>query len=184
MWLTGVFKNKGGKKLGISEFHEIFLEYHSSLVFYATKFVGDIEVAKDIVQEVLASFWAENEKLRNKESVKPYLYKSVKNRALNHKKRESRKTALDELLSQFEEGLQQAERTDAFSVISFNDLKVELEAAIAELPKQRQKIFRMSRFQQMQHKEIAFILDISPKTVETQIYRSLQFLRARLKHFL
>jgi len=184
MWLTGVFKNMGDKKLGVNEFHRIFLEYHSSLVFYATTFVDDVEVAKDIVQEVLVRFWTESEKLRNKEFVKPYLYKSVKNRALNHKKRESKKTALDELFDQFEEGLQHSENTDTFSVVSFEDLKVKLDAAIAELPEQRQKIFKMSRFQQMQHKEIALILDISPKTVETQIYRSLQFLRTRLKHYI
>jgi len=40
----------------------------------------------------------------------------------------------------------------------------------------------MSRFQNMKHKEIAEALQISPKTVETQIYRSLSFLREKLKH--
>jgi DNA-binding NarL/FixJ family response regulator len=36
----------------------------------------------------------------------------------------------------------------------------------------------------MRHKEIAFELGISPKTVETQIYRSLGFLREKLKQYL
>jgi RNA polymerase sigma-70 factor (ECF subfamily) len=68
--------------------------------------------------------------------------------------------------------------------ISFADLQKDLEKAICELPEQRQMIFRMSRFQDLKHKEIAEKLHISPKTVETQIYRSLSFLREKLKSYL
>ena len=66
--------------------------------------------------------------------------------------------------------------------MSFKNLRDDLEDAIFELPEQRQKIFRMSRFGQMKHKEIAEELGISPKTVETQIYRSLKLLREKLAH--
>jgi RNA polymerase sigma-70 factor (ECF subfamily) len=67
----------------------------------------------------------------------------------------------------------ETENQDAISYLSFNSLKEDLENAIDELPEQRQKIFRLSRFEQLKHKEIAIKLNISPKTVETQIYRSL-----------
>jgi len=63
-------------------------------------------------------------------------------------------------------------------------LEIDLEDAVKELPEQRQIIFRMSRFQNMKHKEIATELNISPKTVETQIYRSLIFLQGKLRHYL
>ena len=46
------------------------------------------------------------------------------------------------------------------------------------------EIFQRSRFEQMKHKDIAEALGISPRTVETQIFRALQFLRDRLKHYL
>ena len=183
MWLSGIFNNKEDKKIEINEFHQIFIEYYPSLVIYALKFVDDIDISKDIVQEVLAQFWMESEKLRNRNLVKSYLYSAVKNKALNFKKRESRKTGLDELLDQPNEELKDSENPDILTTITFEELKTELEKAIEELPEQRKKIFKMSRFQQMKHKQIAQSLEISPKTVETQIYRALIFLRKKLKHY-
>lgn len=184
MWLSGIFDNKGSKRIETKEFHAIFLENYPSLILFAAKFVDDIDISKDIVQEVLAKFWVENEKLRNKNLIQPYLYKSVKNKALNYKKRERRKTGLDEFFDQKNYELFESKNPDAFSTLSFEELQNDLEAAISELPEQRQKIFRMSRFQQMKHKQIAKTLNISPKTVETQIYRSLTFLKKKLKQYI
>jgi RNA polymerase sigma-70 factor (ECF subfamily) len=184
MWLTGVFNKEDRKKIDIDEFRQIFSEYYPSLVLYASRFLKDINLAEDTVQEALIVFWQENEKLRNKNLIKPYLFKSVRNRALNLKKKEKKLSSIEELFDQFNAELRVSEQPDAFDTISFGDLQKDLEKAISELPEQRQIIFRMSRFQNLKHKEIAKELMISPKTVETQIYRSLSFLRDKLKLYL
>ena len=184
MWLFGLYGDKRGNKLNIVEFKEIFVEYYPGLCLYATKFVDDSNTSKDIVQDVLIKFWNENEKLNNKTLVKPYLYKAVKHRALNYNKREKRKTALDEIFDPQKTEFELADDSDTISSISFKHLQDDLENAVRELPEQRQIIFRMSRFQQMKHKEIATELNISPKTVETQIYRSLLHLQKKLQHYL
>ncbi|NQU55218.1 MAG: RNA polymerase sigma-70 factor [Bacteroidetes bacterium] len=183
MWPSGLY-NKGSNKIGIEEFRQIFLDLYPVLCLYALKFVVDIDTSKDIVQDVLTRFWIENEKLLNKNLIKPYLYKAVKNQALNYNKREKRKTGLDELLKPKNSDIQDSDSNDAIEKISFNNLQVDLEIAIDEMPEQRRKIFKMSRMEQMKHKEIAAELNISPKTVETQIYRSLNHLREKLKHYL
>lgn len=182
MWLTGIFENKRDNKIGIDEFHEIFTNNFTQLVIYAAQFVGHFEVAKDIVQDVFSKFWSESEKLNDKSQVKSYLYSAVKHKALNYNKREKKKTSLNQLLNESENELEDFSSQNILMNIAFVQFKDDLEAAINELPKQRQKIFRMSRYQQMKHKQIAKILDISPKTVETQIYRSLKFLREKLSH--
>lgn len=184
MWLFGLYGNKGGNKLDIDEFRELFLEFYPVLCLYASKFIGDINTSKDIVQDVLAQFWSENEKLQNKNLIKPYLYKAVRNRTLNYIKREKRKSGLDEIFDSQNTDFELADDSDTISAISFKQLQLDLEDAVNELPEQRQIIFRMSRFQQMKHKEIASELSISPKTVETQIYRSLIFLQDKLRHYL
>lgn len=184
MWPSGLYKIEGSNKLGIEEFRKIFLDLYPDLCLYAFKFVGDYDSSKDIVQEVLTQFWVENEKLLNKNLLKPYLFKSVKNRALNFSKREKRSTGLDEWIKLQNLDLADQNSSDAIDKIAFSDLQNDMEKAIEELPEQRRKIFRMSRYENLKHKEIAESLKISPKTVETQIYRSLTFLRKKLKHYL
>lgn len=184
MRLFGLNGVKQGNKFSIDEFKEIFLEFYPGLCLYASKFVGDINISKDIAQDVLTQFWAENEKLRDKNLTKPYLYKSVKNQSLNYIKREKRKSGLDEILNTNKTEFDLADKSDTISLISLKQLQTDLEDAVKDLPEQRQIIFRMSRFEQMKHKEIAAELKISPKTVETQIYRSLIFLQKRLHHYL
>ena len=184
MWLLGLYTNGERNNIGIDEFQEIFQELYPDLVLYASRFISDFDTCKDIVQEVLAWFWEENHKLRNKNLVRPYLFRAVKNKALNHNKRESRFSRLDDFLMESNIKGMETENQDAISFISYNSLKEDLENAIDELPEQRQKIFRLSRFEQLKHKEIAIKLNISPKTVETQIYRSLIFLRKKLNNYL
>ena len=61
-----------------------------------------------------------------------------------------------------------------------NSLRDYILQLIEELPPARKMIFSLSRFEHLSNKEIATRLSISEKTVETQIYRSLQFLREKL----
>lgn len=183
MWPSGLYK-RGSDKIGVEEFHQIFHDLYADLCLYAMKFVGDYDTSKDVVQEVLYRFWIENEKLLNKNLIKPYLYKAVKNKALNHNKREQRSMGLDEFFLQSNSELNYSDNSTAVEELSFKTLLADFEKAVDEMPEQRRKIFQMSRMHQMKHKEIAKELNISPKTVETQIYRSLLFLKEKLSHYL
>src|SRR5210317_214032 len=122
MWPSGLFKYETGKKLEIEEFHQIFLDLYPDLCLYALKFVNDIDTSKDIVQEVLTRFWMENEKLLNKNLIRPYLYKSVKNQSLKFKKKEKRITGLDVFLDEFEEVLMDSENQNQINTISYKNL--------------------------------------------------------------
>jgi len=184
MWLLGIFENTDREHIGIEEFKGIFQELFVELCLYAAKFVGDFDNSKDLVQDVFTDFWSNSNKLKDKTLFKSYLYIAVKNRALNYNKREKRKSRLDELLDSDNTNIDFSDDNDTISTLSFEHLQLDLEKAVSELPEQRQLIFRMSRFQQMKHKEIAEELKISPKTVETQIYRSLVFLQGKLRHYL
>ncbi|WP_167613671.1 RNA polymerase sigma-70 factor [Maribellus sediminis] len=184
MWFLSLYVSGKEGGLSVEEFRKIFLEMYPSLCVYASGYLNDKEASKDVVQEVLTTFWAENEKLKNKDLVKPYLFKAVKHKALNYKKREARKSPLDTFFEEFNAELSTRDDESVENFMALDSLMDDLEAAIDELPEQRRKIFRMSRFEQMKHKDIAEALGISPRTVETQIFRALQFLRERLKHYL
>ena len=57
-----------------------------------------------------------------------------------------------------------------------------IEAAVNKLPEKRKEIFLMHRFDNLTYSEIAKALDISLKTVETQMSRALKYLRKSLSN--
>ncbi|MDB4591080.1 hypothetical protein OAH77_05285, partial [Flavobacteriaceae bacterium] len=63
------------------------------------------------------------------------------------------------------------------------ELRSQLETAIKNLPEQMQKVFRLSRVDNVRNIEIAEKLDIAIKTVETHLSRATKILRKELKDY-
>jgi RNA polymerase sigma-70 factor (ECF subfamily) len=63
------------------------------------------------------------------------------------------------------------------------DLQRSLHEAIAKLAPGAREIFLLSRQRGLTYNEIAMLLDISVKTVETQMSRALRALRQRLQEW-
>ena len=59
-----------------------------------------------------------------------------------------------------------------------------IQQAIEELPPSYREAFIMHRFRNLSYKEIAEILDVSPKTVDYRIQQSLKILRVKLQDYL
>ena len=74
--------------------------------------------------------------------------------------------------------------TEISGATSIEVMATDLQKAMDELPENCEKVFKMSRISGMKNKEIASKLNISVRTVETQIYRALKVLREKLKNHL
>ena len=66
--------------------------------------------------------------------------------------------------------------------IDADSLRLYIDNLIEQLPLSRKEIFKLSRREHLSNKEIAARLSISEKTVETQLYRSLRFLKEKLSN--
>src|SRR5258708_39393941 len=75
--------------------------------------------------------------------------------------------------AQKEHGLR-VEQAGESRAIEVNELKIRLYQAIDQLPEQCQKVFRMSRFEELRQQEIADRLGISIKTVKNHITLALK----------
>lgn len=75
-----------------------------------------------------------------------------------------------------------ARETDSLTEenIDAESLREYIDALIEQLPLSRKQIFLLSRRQHLSNKEIADRLSVSEKTVETQIYRALRFIKQKL----
>lgn len=173
---------EGNKKA----YEQLFLDNYKSLVLYAKKFVMDTETARDLVQDVFIYLWDKRQKLTIEKSLSSYLFRAVHNACINYLKREATKeNYIKQFLINLNEGsYKSSSNEDAYELVVHKDLSVRIETIVETLPEQCRNIFRMSRFRGMKNKEIAEIYSISPRTVETQIYRALKVLKENLRPYL
>ena len=64
------------------------------------------------------------------------------------------------------------------------EIRERISKAISELPGKCREIFILSRNERLKYQEIADQLDLSVKTVETQMSKALQHMRVRLAEFI
>ncbi|MDO4462062.1 MAG: RNA polymerase sigma-70 factor [Bacteroidia bacterium] len=180
-----------------SAFRELYDNYYTQLSVYANKILADIDVSLDIVQSIFVDIYSERQKLTSVGSIRSYLFQSVHNRCLNELKHQKvvqrhQKRTLQERgmkLSNGQSTMTNNEDTIApdmtldftpEELMEYAELQHKIEQAIAQLPSQCQRIFRMSRIEDKSNDEIAEELGISKRTVETQISKALKHLRDTL----
>jgi RNA polymerase sigma-70 factor (ECF subfamily) len=162
------------------QFGKLFRDHFKELCFTALRYTKDLETAREIVQESYLHLWEKREYIDPGRSVKAYLAMAVRNRALNwlrdHKK-------FDRTLLSFEGINPDAESEPADRLVE-GEIRVRIEEAIGELPEKCREVFVLNRYRNLKYQEIADQLEISVKTVETQMSKALQHMRVRLKEFL
>lgn len=162
----------------IESFEILFRRYYGYLCSYACQIVKDSANAEEIVQDFFVRLWEKRAKLFIETSVKNYFFRSIKNHCINAIQH-------DKIKAKY------AQKIIAETEIAFSDeenfvepeLSEKISESIQELPEKRQEIFRLSREEGLKYREIAEKLNISVKTVETQMSLAIKFLRDKLKKY-
>lgn len=158
-------------------FEKVFHHYYQNLCVFASKILQDDIAAEEIVQDLFVKIWEKRTEIEIKTSLKNYLVRSVKNQCLNYIKHNSiKKEHAKIMLSEKEKA------TDKDNFVEI-DLMKKIEESINSLPKKRQEVFRLSREEGLKYREIAEKLNVSIKTVETQMGLAIKALREKLKHY-
>ncbi|MCK4662056.1 MAG: RNA polymerase sigma-70 factor [Bacteroidales bacterium] len=162
----------------VKAFDYIFDSYYTGLCVFANKYVEDIDVAEDIVQELFIKIWEKREKLNINNSLKSYLFQSVNNSCLNHLKHLK-------IRDNYKKHISCHETYELHhDTLIEEELNLRIYNSIESLPKKCKIIFKLSRFDGLKHKEIAEKLKISIKTVKVQIGKALKTLRYDLQDYL
>ncbi|MBL0744511.1 RNA polymerase sigma-70 factor [Chryseolinea lacunae] len=156
-------------------FQLLFKKMYSPLCQFCMKFVKAREVAEELVSDVFYNIWKNRSRLVIA-SPKAYLFASVRNKGYDHL-RKIKNTAWCDLeeASDVPAGV-----TDSQDLLVLEELNTTLEQSMARLPKQCRLIFTLSREEGLKYREIAAQLNLSVKTVETQMGRALKHLRSAL----
>lgn len=156
----------------------LFRAYYRDLCSTAIRFVYSRQASEDIVGEVFLQFWTNQIYRTITTSYRAYLFRAVRNRALNYIKFELNRTAsLDQVTDDGQ--LDTVQQPD--QILQMDQLLRRINDIVRGLPLQAQRVFIMSRFDGRSHAEIAHELQINHKTVESHITRALSSLRHLLK---
>ncbi|MCF6356594.1 MAG: RNA polymerase sigma-70 factor [Draconibacterium sp.] len=159
-------------------FEKLFHNYYGHLCLFASRILQDDNSAEEIVQDFFVKLWEKRERLTIETSLKSYLFSSVKNLCLNYIQHNKVKLRYAQTI--ISETSNNQSDDNSFSEI---DLAEKIEESIQLLPAKRREIFRLSREDGLKYREIAKKLNISIKTVETQMGLAIKTLRDKLKDY-
>lgn len=162
-------------------FSEFFGHYHTRLINLALLFLPRYDLAEDVVSEVLLKLLQKKETLLEIRNFEGYLFKMVKNKSLNLLK--SKADELGNIQIDDINDYLLPEGNDPEKTLINTNLGQMLDRVIQELPPKRRLVFKMIKDENMSHKEVADILEISERTVEVHLKLAIKDLRVSLKEY-
>lgn len=169
-----------GEKISASDqkaFNSLFRSLYPRLIHFAFKYNKNKAIASDIVQDAFVTLWEKRSELEPDRSIQAYLYRIVRNKSLNYIRDHSNETIglVDGVsLKATDENNHQDETEQLVDL---------LKTWIKELPKRQREAFELSRFEGLDHDEVADVMDVSSNTVNNHIVAALNKLRDRCDEY-
>jgi RNA polymerase sigma-70 factor (family 1) len=160
------------KEDDIKAFDTLYSRYFGKLYNHAYEKIHDRFLAQEVVQDLFVSFWQNRLKIEVHTSLASYFFVAIRYLIIN----QYRKQMIYEqnLAKMAQTQSQMSNETNEW--LDYQDLQIEYQAALQQLPEKCSEVFIMSR-NGASNKEIAEALNISPKTVEQHITKALRTLR-------
>jgi len=164
-----------------SAFEVLFKRYFASLCAYCQyQYSFDLDLAREAVHTGFIKLWETRQNISTDLSAKAYLFRIINNACLDIIRHQNVKRKYEKYVQQ--QSSQAFENSDA-DIADIKSLKEAIDKAVAELPEKMREIFMLSRYEGLKYGQIASRLELSVKTVETQMSRALAKLKDKLSPF-
>lgn len=161
----------------VQAFERLYYTLFNKLIKFSVYYVHQREAAEEIVSEVFVKCWNNRRSLSHVDYPESYLFIAVKNQSLKYRKKYSNIHFVELEDNDF----QLVDLSDPSKKLERKELHHRLDQAIEMLPAQARIVFRLIKENGLKYKEVAEILSISPRTVQTQLFRAIDKLRQTLK---
>jgi RNA polymerase sigma-70 factor (ECF subfamily) len=165
--------NLAERRLRADEVRQLYGQYGPALLAYACSFVADVGTAEDVLHQVFL-------RLLQGDTVVPdvpvaYLYRAIRNAALNARRNVKREVAHD---------LELDSANDLFENRNGNrEAALALQAALKELPEEQREVVVLRVWSGMTLEEAASLTGVSLNTAASRYRYALDKLRERLKPY-
>jgi RNA polymerase sigma-70 factor (ECF subfamily) len=166
------------------QFEKILYTYKNMVYNLALQYVQNIEDAEEITQDVFVAIHHSLNSFKQNAEVSTWIYRIAINKSLDYLKRKKRKKRFGFIVSIFE-------NQETMDVHSFNHPGIELEqkqtiqlifSALNQLNDQQKTAIILNKIQHKSQKEVAEIMKLTPKAVESLIVRAKNNLLKNLKN--
>lgn len=164
---------KGGRTDALEK---LYTMYSGRVYNFILSMIKDSALSKDIAQDVFVQIWEKRDNIRVDDNFEGYLFTITRNLVYLHIRRQV-------LMHNYINQLDEADSIKASNVEENLDTQIfeeQILKLIVDLPEARRQIFLLYWKSGYSYKEIAEALNISDKTVATQMQRSFKFLREKL----
>lgn len=153
-------------------FERIFMRYQPKLIAFLKGFLQEEEVCRDMAQDIFLDIWEKRYRLAYVESFAAYLFQIGRYQVYNYYDRliVHEKYALNQILHP-----SPAETVE--ESLFLQELQSQIESYVNQMSTQRQRIFRMSRYEGLSNEEISRKLNLNKRTVENNLSLALSELR-------
>ena len=158
-------------------FRQIFDALFSNLTKFSFSFVHSKEAATEIVDELFVQLWVKRDDIMKINDLRVYLYTATKNASLNYISKKAKQIELEPY-----ENLQ-VQMTDLVSpeqIMISKEMLQKIKEAIDSLPPRCKLIFKFVREDGLSYSEVAEILGLSIKTIDSQMVIAVARIRAKL----
>lgn len=160
-------------------FKELYDRYHRRVFFVAKKYLKDVDLVEDVVQDIFIKFWDKRHQLDESKSVRGFLFTMLKHHVLNMVRDRKNRACI---LKKYKKIISDKQRsTPADDYIIYKEYKELLKLALEELTPSQREIVKMKVFQNRSNASIAALRKVSVNTVKTQYYNGSKFIREYLK---
>ena len=150
-------------------------------MWFALLFVKNHNAAEEVVSDVLMSIFKKRKKLAKSDNIEGYIFISVKNQSLKYLRKRNRQVYFENFESEADL-LLTTNVSPEYEIIE-NEFSVVIKQTLDSLPPKRRLVFRMVKEEGLKYQEVARLLDLSVKTVETHMGLALKTLHENIEKY-
>jgi len=159
-------------------FDTIYHFFNRKLYAFVFKILKIEDDAREIVQDVFIKLWENREKVTGVSLFNSYLFTIAYNTSIDLVRKRINEKKYMEYINSLQKNYSMEDTIDK---MDYDTLNKEIELLVEKLPLKQREVYKLSRIENLSHKEIAGKLKISVNTVENHISKALHFLRKNLK---
>lgn len=157
-------------------FEKLYNLYSVRIIKRLVFLLKDVEIAKEILQDVFLAVWEKRETIDSDKSFRSFLFRIAENKVIDY----FRKAATDKKMREHIIRISTEFHYPTEDSIAVKETGSIVQQAVNSLSPQRKKIFILCRLEGKSYEEAAKIMGISTGTVNDHMVKALRVVRSQL----